>query len=64
MGFELEDGSSITPMSLAYLLIPLEAGPGINAESCGLDDDLDWSLYTQFIVIYTYILKLHCKQLK
>ena len=53
MNFELEDESWITPMALAHSLIPLEAGPGINADTRGLDDDLGCSLYTQFIIIYT-----------
>ena len=37
-GLEQEDGSFITPMGLALPLLPLEAGRGISAETCGLED--------------------------
>ena len=57
----MEDMSLVTPMALAHPLILLEAGRGIRAESCGLDDvfpladlvlvqNLIASLYTWFIL--------------
>ena len=57
LGLEQEDMSWITSMALAYFLIQLETGRGLNAKTCGLDDvfspdNLGSVPYTQFVIIY------------
>ena len=52
-GLEQEDGH--------ILSIPLEAGQGISAETCGLDDafpphDLGSGSYTPFVIYIPYII--------
>ena len=54
---EQEHGSTLLPWHWHILSTPIEAGRGIRAKTCGLDDvfppdDLDFSLYTQFIIPY------------
>ena len=53
----IKDESLITPMVLVRSIHHIEAGRGISAKTCGLDDvfppdDIGSSLYTQFIIIY------------
>ena len=55
----MEDGSLVTPMALAILSILLEAGRGVNAETCRLDDvfspdDLSSGSESQCELIYLY----------